>query len=228
MSYQSLAFFTGLFGSLHCVAMCGPLVMAIPFSGGAWYSLMQKIIYQLGRILTYACLGFAAGSVGSLFNILGMQQALSFVTGSILLIIAINHFFGRTSNRTNKLYQGILTPVASFMGRWMSKPYGGLFAGMLHGLIPCGMVYMAIAGSLNTGSAFSGSEFMFHFGLGTTPLLILSSLIPLALKKFRAPRLMIPALFFIAGSFLIIRSLNLEIPYVSSPVMSNKEISVCN
>ncbi|MEJ7693116.1 sulfite exporter TauE/SafE family protein [Daejeonella sp.] len=228
MSYQSLAFFTGLFGSLHCVAMCGPLVVAIPFPGGAWYSLVQKIIYQLGRILTYSFLGFIAGSLGSLFNILGLQQALSFVSGSILLIIAFYHFSGHTSVRTNKFYQKVFTPLAKFMGTWMSKPYGGFFAGLLHGLIPCGMVYMAIAGSLNTGSSFSGSEFMFYFGLGTTPLLLLSSMIALVLKKFRAPRLMIPALFLIAGSFLIVRSLNVHIPFVTSPVSTNTEVSICN
>ena len=228
MNYQSLAFFTGLFGSLHCVAMCGPLVMAIPFQGNVWFSLAQKFIYQFGRILTYAALGFVAGSVGSLFNILGLQQALSFLSGCVLLIVAFYHFSGRTSVRSARFYQKIFTPLATFMGRWMSKPYGGLFAGVLHGFIPCGMVYMAIAGSLNTGSAFSGSEFMFYFGLGTTPLLLLSSLIPVVLRNFRLPRLLIPALFLIAGSFLISRSLNLNIPYVSSPVISNEDVSICN
>ncbi|WP_411275468.1 sulfite exporter TauE/SafE family protein [Daejeonella sp.] len=227
MSYQSLAFFTGLFGSLHCVAMCGPLVMAIPFQGSVWYSFTQKIIYQLGRILSYSCLGFVAGSIGSLFNILGLQQALSFVSGIILITIAMYHFSGKIPRASNKFYQKIFNPLGKFLSRWMSKPYGGLFAGVLHGLIPCGMVYMAIAGSLNTGSSFSGSEFMFYFGLGTTPLLVMSSLIPLVLQKFRAPRLLIPALFLIAGSFLIIRALNLHIPHISSPVMSDKEISVC-
>ncbi len=228
MNYQYLAFFTGLFGSLHCVAMCGPLVMAIPFQGNVWFSLAQKIIYQLGRILTYAGLGFLAGSVGGLFNILGLQQALSFVSGSVLLIIAFYHFSGRAAGGSGKLYQKIFSPLATFMGRWMSRPYGGLFAGMLHGLIPCGMVYMAIAGSLNTGSAFSGSEFMLYFGLGTTPLLMLTSVLPVLLRRFRAPRLIIPALFFVAGAFLIGRSLNLNIPYISSPVMSNKEVPICN
>jgi len=228
MSYQSLAFFTGLLGSLHCVAMCGPLVMAIPFPGSVWFSLVQKVVYQLGRILSYAGLGFLAGSVGGLFNILGLQQALSFVSGSVLLVIAFFHFSGRTSVRSARFYQKIFTPLATFMGRWMSKPYGGLFAGMLHGLIPCGMVYMAIAGSLNTGSAFSGSEFMLYFGIGTTPLLMMSSLIPVVLRKLHLPRFIIPTLFLIAGSLLISRSLNLPIPYVSSPVISVDDVSICN
>lgn len=227
MNYQSLAFFTGLFGSLHCVAMCGPLVMSVPFPGNVWFSLLQKIIYQLGRILTYALIGFAAGSVGSLFNILGLQQSLSFVSGILLINIAAYHFAGRKTT-SSKTYLKLIGPLMSFMGRWMSKPYGGLIAGSLHGLIPCGMVYMALAGSLNTGSAYAGSEFMFYFGLGTTPLLMLTSFIPIVLRRFRAPRLMIPALFLVAGILLVNRSLNLQIPYLSSPVISSKDAPICN
>lgn len=227
MSYQSLAFFTGLLGSLHCIVMCGPLVMSIPFQGDVWFSLMQKIIYQFGRILTYSILGFLAGSLGSLFNILGLQQFLSLTSGILLVVIAFFHFSGKKAGN-NKFYQKIFSPLASLMGRWMSKPYGGLFAGILHGLIPCGMVYMAIAGSLNTGSSLSGSEFMFYFGLGTTPLLLLASVIPVFLRKFKAPRLLIPIMFLIAGSLLISRSLNLNVPYLSSPVIENNEAPVCN
>lgn len=227
MSYQSLAFFTGLFGSLHCVMMCGPLVMSIPFTGHLWFSLFQKFMYQLGRVLTYSLLGFLAGSIGSLFNILGLQQALSFLTGILLIAIALYHFFGQKSI-SNNAYLKLIAPLISFLGRWMSKPYGGLVAGSLHGLIPCGMVYMAIAGSLNAGSALAGSEFMLFFGLGTTPLLILSSFMPIVLRRFRAPKMMIPAFFFIAGVFLVGRSLNVNIPYISSPVISKTEAPVCN
>lgn len=225
MNYQSLAFFTGFFGSLHCIVMCGPLVMAMPFRGNAWHSAFQKLIYQFGRIFTYAILGLLAGSLGSVFNILGLQQAISFVSGIILLLIAYYQFTGKTGIST-KPYQTFITPLLTLLGRLMGKSYGGLFAGMLHGLIPCGMVYMAIAGSLNVGSALKGSEFMLYFGLGTTPLLMLSSFIPLALRRFRTPRLLIASLFAIGGLFLIVRSLNLDIPFVSSPVLT-KEEAVC-
>ena len=71
MSNEKLAFFTGILGSLHCVVMCGPLVMALPFAGrGFWYALIQKILYQSGRILTYSILGYTAGSIGRVFDIL--------------------------------------------------------------------------------------------------------------------------------------------------------------
>jgi sulfite exporter TauE/SafE len=113
------------------------------------------------------------------------------------------------------------------MGRWLAKPYGGIVAGTLHGLIPCGMVYLAIAGSLNTASAIPGARFMLLFGLGTTPLLFLASLAPLAFRKIGVPKLMVPILFFVSGALLLSRGLNLDIPYISMPVMADDEISVC-
>src|SRR5690606_6814818 len=97
----------------------------------------------------------------------------------------------------------------------------------LHGLIPCGMVYMAIAGSLSTGSSLSGATFMFYFGLGTTPLLLLTSLLPLFLRKFRMPRMVLPALFLVAGMVLVVRGLNLEVPHLSSPVNLTEEAAIC-
>lgn len=227
MSYQSLAFFTGLFGSLHCLVMCGPLVMAIPFRGGIWFSLFQKLIYQFGRIFTYALLGGLSGLIGNLFSLIGWQQALSFVTGILLVAAALSHFLRSKWRPLNGFYNRLFNPLVSALGKLLSKPYGSLFAGFLHGLIPCGMVYVAIAGSLNTGSAIQGAGFMLYFGLGTMPLLILVSVFSYAFKGFRAPRLIVPVLFLLAGSLLILRSLNLDIPYLTSPVAEKGEVTIC-
>lgn len=226
MNYTSLAFFMGLFGSLHCVAMCGPLVMALPVGGSSWwYNLMQRFLYQFGRICTYSVFGLFFGFIGNGFNILGLQQVLSLVTGAILITLALVHFSGNKITRFSNFQVKMVAPIATLMGRWLSKPYGGLFAGTLHGLLPCGMVYMAIAASLNAGSPIEGSKFMFFFGLGTTPLLVLASVIPLFLRKFKVPALLIPALFLVAGAFLVTRGMNMNIPYISSPVLPDQTIN---
>lgn len=228
MSNEKLAFFIGLFGSLHCMVMCGPLVMSLPFAGrNFWYALIQKILYQSGRILTYSILGYAAGAIGRGFDILHLQQLLSITTGVLLIGIAFYHFFGKGRNGAGRLYIAFITPLASQMANWLSKPYGGLFAGTLHGLIPCGMVYMAIAGSLNTASAVSGAKFMLYFGLGTTPLLVLASFVPLALRKIGIPKMMFPILFFVSGALLLSRGLNLDIPYISMPVIGQETVPFC-
>jgi sulfite exporter TauE/SafE len=219
MSNESLAFFTGLLGSLHCAAMCGPLVMSLPLSGtNWWFNLLQRLLYQSGRILTYSIFGLISGILGSGMNVLGLQQSLALISGFLLISIAVFHFSGIKTSRFNLIQAKMLSPIAKHIGQWLSKPYGGLFAGALHGLIPCGMVYMAVAASLNTASPTAGAEFMFFFGLGTTPLLLLASLAPLFLRKFKAPRLMLPVVFFIAGAFLIIRGLNVDVPFISMPV----------
>lgn len=228
MNNDNLAFFIGLLGSLHCVVMCGPLVMSLPFAGRSfWYTFIQKILYQSGRILTYSMLGYMAGAIGRGFDILHLQQLLSITTGVLLIGIAFYHLLGKGRKSTGRLYIAFITPLASQMAKWLSKPYGGLFAGTLHGLIPCGMVYMAIAGSLNTASAVSGAKFMFFFGLGTMPLLFLASLAPLALRKIGMPKLLFPILFFVSGVLLLSRGLNLAIPYVSAPIVKNEPVSVC-
>lgn len=222
MTYESLAFFMGLFGGLHCVAMCGPLVMALPLSGNnRWADIVQRFLYQFGRIFTYSIFGFLAGSIGNGFYFLGLQQILSLITALVLITIAVSHFSRKKITRLDTFQIKLVAPIASLMGKWLSKPYGSFFAGLLHGFLPCGMVYMAIAASLNAGSPVEGSKFMFFFGLGTTPLLLIASLMPAFMRKFRAPALMIPALYFVAGIFLLLRAVNLDIPYISSPVDIN-------
>jgi sulfite exporter TauE/SafE len=227
VSYEALAFFTGLFGGLHCVAMCGPLVMALPFGGNGWLALLQRMLYQLGRIITYSVFGLAAGLIGQGLNIIGLQRMLSLITGVLLIAIAFSHFSGKKSSRFSRFQQRAVAPIALMLGKWLAKPYGGFFAGALHGLLPCGMVYMAMAASLNSGSALAGGKFMLFFGLGTTPLLLFASFLPLFFRKFRIPALAISVLYLFAGTFLLTRGMNLDIPYISMPI-ENGGAPVCN
>ncbi|HEY1006524.1 MAG TPA: sulfite exporter TauE/SafE family protein [Sphingobacteriaceae bacterium] len=204
MSWDALAFFTGLFGSLHCVAMCGPLVMAMPFAHTDAFSLvLQRLLYQAGRISVYSVFGIVAGLIGGGFDILGLQQALSLVTGLVLLIMAGSHFLGRSHSGTGRIQSRLAAPLVNLMARYLSRPYGGLFAGALNGLLPCGMVYAALAGSLNAGSVTGGARFMLFFGLGTTPLMLLVSFAPLLFRKrLQIPRIT-PWLLLITGAWLL-------------------------
>ncbi|HEY0899522.1 MAG TPA: sulfite exporter TauE/SafE family protein, partial [Sphingobacteriaceae bacterium] len=200
MSWIALAFFTGLFGSLHCVAMCGPLVMAMPFQNTSALSLLlQRLLYQVGRISVYSIFGLLAGFIGSGFDMMGLQQALSLITGIILLFIAGFHFFGKQNQKLQNIQSRMVAPLVNLMAKHLSKPYGGLFAGALNGLLPCGMVYVALAGSLNANSILAGGQFMFFFGLGTTPLMLLASFAPLLFKRRLNVPLITPYLFLITA-----------------------------
>jgi hypothetical protein len=87
MKYNELAFFTGLFGSIHCVGMCGPLAFAIPsFREQAWLILFDKLLYNIGRTLTYTVLGLFIGLVGQQLWLAGVQKSLSILTPPLDLV----------------------------------------------------------------------------------------------------------------------------------------------
>ena len=223
MTYQALAFFTGLFGSMHCVAMCGPLLLALPFAKqDPLTAIFQNLLYQLGRILMYSFLGFLAGLLGIGFAMLGLQQALALLTGALLIIAGLKACFsgkGTTSFFGTK----IINRIGPFLSRYMGKPYGAFIAGMFNGILPCGITYIALAQSVNQSTALSAAESMLFFGLGTVPLLLATAIAPLVFKRFKSLRILVPVLFLIAGSVLMARGLNLNIPYVSQTI---KGISV--
>src|SRR5690606_28141607 len=96
MSYLYLAFFMGLFGSVHCAVMCGPLLLAVNGrSSWSWKQVFNRVFYQVGRILTYGFLGLMLGALGSAATVQGGQRALSMLVGVILVTIGLLHIFGK-------------------------------------------------------------------------------------------------------------------------------------
>ena|SRR5690625_1768782 len=219
MTFYHLAFFMGLAGSLHCVMMCGPLMLAIPqnresFWGRSWLELT----YQLGRVLTYSLLGFFLAYIGSLGSLVkNGQQIISLLTGGILVVAGLMSWFNLRQKAFYKMQQRFLQPVFKAIGYWLHKPGGHFFAGMLNGLLPCGMVYMALASALNAESAAGGAFFMMLFGLGTIPLLIVLTIsasygkqrIRLNFNKW------LPGLFILMGVWFLLRGANLDISFLS-------------
>lgn len=217
------AFLLGLAGSFHCVAMCGPLMLALPMSNSArWQALGQTAVYQLGRITTYGMLGVMFGLLGKGIAIAGMQQALSVIAGGMLVIAAL--FTARWEQAA------LAVPGMQTFTRWVQHHIGRLLhhhprgaylgIGMLNGLIPCGLVYAAIAGALGTSSGWEGGAFMLLFGLGTLPLLFMlmfsgQRLSPGWRSRFR---LLQPALLAVAGLLLISRALHLDLSLFESAV----------
>src|SRR5690606_15832759 len=218
MTYHYLAFFMGLFGSLHCAVMCGPLLVALsgnqPFS---WQQFLQKIIYQSGRILTYGLLGLLLGIFGNVATVQGWQQNFSLFIGVILFLIGVFYLFGKQSQALASFQTKAIQPFAKYMGRWLYRPGGAFVAGILNGILPCGMVYMAIASAMNADSLTNSFLFMVLFGLGTLPLLLVFSFVgsfPKSIFKRGFAKVM-PFLYLIMGIWFILRGANLDIPYLS-------------
>ena len=100
------------------------------------------------------------------------------------------------------------------------KSYGSLLLiGLLNGLLPCGLVYMALAGAIATTNSLSGAAFMFIFGLGTLPMLFAISILgnTLSVKLRTKMTKVIPVVVFFIGVLFILRGLGLGIPFISPP-----------
>lgn len=218
MTSDYLAFFMGLFGSLHCVAMCGPLLLALPSVGQSqWTKGINRLVYQIGRIMSYGCIGLIIGFIGLGVSIKGWQQWLSVSTGIILILMGVFHFIGNKNSSFIKIQQKLLAPLIKQMGYWLYKPGGNFMTGVLNGLLPCGMVYMALATAINTGSAINGARFMLLFGLGTLPLMLITGIVGNFIKSKIPFRLSawLPFLFLLMGTWFILRGANLDIPFLS-------------
>lgn len=218
MSYHYLAFFMGLFGSVHCAVMCGPLVIALQAGQQfTWLQVFNKVLYQFGRISTYAVLGALLGLLGNVAAFQGWQQSFSIITGVVLIAFALTYFFAKKSALLVRWQTKAIQPFARTMGRWLYKPGGSLVAGMLNGILPCGMVYVALASAMNTDTAWGGAQFMLLFGLGTLPLMIIFSLASSYSMKIIKVKFttILPLLFLIMGIWFILRGANLNIPYLS-------------
>lgn len=183
-----LMFTSGLFGGFgHCLGMCGPVV--------ASYSVALKskgiaphVLYNLGRISTYALLGGIVGMTGSFIgisgHIQGIQRFIMTLTGVVIILMGAGltgwalpipclknsgifplHFINRIKNLSSEnINAGSFYPIGIFLG-----------------FIPCGLVYTALIAAARAGMEaenyfsgfFEGIVMMLLFGLGTMPASLL-------------------------------------------------------
>lgn len=227
------AFVLGVAGSAHCIGMCGPIALAVPSPSPRWSArLLSTLILNSGRIFTYALLGLAFGAFGAGIRLAGLQQGLSIVAGAVLLVSvvvpgAIERWMphGRLSMMIGR-FRGVL---ARNLRR--TSPEALFFSGALNGLLPCGLVYAAAIGSTASGSLTSGVAFMVLFGLGTWPALVAIRMGGGLLGTGFRPMLrkVSPILVSAVAILMILRGLELGIPYVSPSAMAHAtEVGVCD
>ena len=221
------AFAIGALGSFHCIGMCGPIALSVPMAGKTGTAgIIRGLAYNLGRVLTYAILGLIVGFLGKQLVFGNFQQGLSIAVG--VLIIAFVILPKTITNKldpTSKFVQVFVKLKGTFQGLFRSKsPTGPLFLGLINGLLPCGLVYVGLAGALAMADPFSSALFMAAFGLGTVPMMITVILAgDLISVQWRAKvRKLMPVMFVIMGTLFILRGMNLGIPYVS-PKMDDKQ-----
>jgi sulfite exporter TauE/SafE len=173
------AFTLGLLGSFHCAGMCGPIALMLPKSSGSKGQVVAgRFIYNAGRVFTYIIIGLFFGMLGLAIAMRGFQRELSVLTG---VIIAVSVVLSAGRKERIKAYtepNRYTGTIRKYLKKLFSiKSYFSLFLiGALNGLLPCGFVYLAIAGAASTGSIAGGMFYMSLFGLGTFPIMMMITL----------------------------------------------------
>jgi sulfite exporter TauE/SafE len=213
MTYWT-AFVLGLVGSLHCAGMCGPLTFALQqLPGSALRFVPSRLAYNLGRVVTYSLLGLVCGLAGKAISLAGFERGLSIALGVALLAgLFISRKLVVSSSRLVerlKTRMGALLRRRSFASQCL--------LGLLNGLLPCGLVYVACAGAASTGNIFHAAGYMALFGAGTVPMMLAIALsgrlMPFSLRLKLAK--VIPVSVMVLAALLIMRGLSLGIPYLS-------------
>ena len=224
MSPEILAAFAiGLFGSLHCIGMCGPIAIALPVPNTSNVSFLTgRLLYNIGRVLTYSFLGAIFGLLGSRFVVAGFQQGISIILGIIILIVVLMPSRYKVKVTQHPIILKISSPLKESIGVLFKKgTFSSMFLiGILNGFLPCGLVYVALAGAIASGDAVSGAAVMVLFGLGTIPAMFAATVfgkyINLGLR--RKLNKLIPYFAIVLAIIFILRGMALGIPYLSPKI----------
>jgi sulfite exporter TauE/SafE len=190
--------FTTGFG--HCIGMCGPIVVSLSLNLKKRSVFLPHLLYNGGRITTYAILGGLMGLTGSFASVIssiaGLQKGVMIFAGMIIIVMGLamsgwlplGKIYGDYHNPKGLISKGFRKLTASNS----AVTYYPL--GLLLGLLPCGPVYTALVTAARAGMEakaspegfFMGMGLMLSFGLGTLPaLFILAKLSDLGWLKSR-------------------------------------------
>jgi hypothetical protein len=213
-------FIVGFVGSLHCVGMCGPIALALPVFGESKLQIfIGRVLYNMGRIITYALLGALFGLFGSRLILFGLQQNVSIAIGIIILLYVLIPRKIKTRVSEFAFYKAIVNFLRINFSRLISKKNNrSMFTiGLLNGLLPCGFVYVGIAGAVSTNGWMEGSLYMALFGAGTAPIMLATSMLGRIINFNLRSKInkLIPTFAVVLALLFILRGLNLGIPYLS-------------
>ncbi len=175
------ALVAGLVGSGHCVLMCGGIAGALGYGGAACagQTLRYPLLYNLGRITSYAAAGAAVGGAGGgLLALLGAPWLRAFFTTLAALVIVVagvklafgSRAFGGLDRLGAAAWRRIAPATRGLFP--VTTPERAFAVGLAWGWLPCGMAYAMLAAAALSGGALPGALVMAMFGLGTLPAMI--------------------------------------------------------
>jgi len=174
----TLVFALGLAASLHCVQMCGPIVISYSVSLKR-DMMLAHLSYNTGRVITYSALGALAGAAGSGIGMLGKLAGLAsaarllagaamVVTGLLMLRVLPRKVLVQVERR------GVMAFFSRSIGRLLvsSRALGKFGLGLMLGFLPCGLIYGALLKAVETARPLAGALTMAAFGMGTAVALL--------------------------------------------------------
>jgi len=190
----------GLVTSLHCVSMCGPMVITYALKeteGATWKDkLVPNFAYQSAKILSYMIVGLALGAIGGFFDLEGVRPYVMVLAGGFMIVLALGMtgrfpWAARLTPRPPKFLiaalRGVRRKAISNAEQGQSPMSAPILFGLLTGLMPCAPLIAAQLQAIASGNPLTGALGMMAFGLGTAPLMfgfgVASSMIPAKLKS---------------------------------------------
>ena len=200
--------------------MCGPIALALPLNRGSWVSRISgAFLYNTGRIITYVLLGALFGLLGKGIQLAGFQLWASVIIGAVMIVLVVFPMVFGSRISINKLFGGYTERLFSRFQKLFHAGSASSFLsiGLLNGILPCGLVYVGIAGAISTGEVVNAMLYMAIFGLGTVPVMVSITLIGnfLSIAVRNMLSRITPYVIIILGVLFILRGLSLGIPYVS-------------
>jgi len=214
------SFILGLAGSFHCIGMCGPIALALPLNRHSSGSMLTGILLaNMGRIITYTLLGFLFGTIGFSLQLFRVFQVLSILFGISLILIAWRkHWLKRLEFRAPGIQHWVSKKMSKLLRQGGTLKLFGI--GLLNGLLPCGMIFLALANALLAANPVGSAAAMAAFGLGTLPALLGVGFFAQRINQVFRDKLTaaFPYLLSIIGLLVIVRGANLGIPVLSPKV----------
>ena len=227
----SLSFLAGFFGSVHCVGMCGAIVLAyssqgIPTSVSKISTLASHLTYNAGRVLSYAIVGAFLGMAGKgVMMIQGVAHWFSLIVGALLIVAGVIllrvipfarfdesiPLIGTSRSIVKRMYQASFGTLVA-----LPKLESKFYIGLLTPLLPCGLLYSMFLKAAETGSALEGSLMMALFGLGIVPALLAtgyaSSLLGETMRRWGDK--LAAVTIILMGLMLLTRGLGIPLPWM--------------
>lgn len=231
MTYAIAAISLGFLSGFHCIGMCGPIALALPIGQRSHFMKVISILtYNLGRVITYSILGIVFGLLGESLIFFGFQQKLSIGLGVVILLVTLFPYFKK---KLPSLSFPFISKLKSrIISQFEKSDLRSLFIiGSLNGLLPCGMVYIAIAGAVTSGTIINSISFMALFGLATIPFMFAVTYIGqlISLSTRNLIRKAQPFIIAVTAVLLILRGLNLGIDHISPKLNEERSVDeVCH